>query len=189
MKKDWEQAWQPMIDAIGKDFKEGIRTPGADTVEKGAVRRFLEPLEFDSALHYDKSTAVGHGYSDIIAPYSSLLTWTLPPHWKPGTKTFTSAERNAQPDQNPLADIETGDIAPETSGFFATDIEIDYIKPIVVGDRLMRVGEVLLSCLPKETQVGRGAFMTWESEIYNQVDELIAKVRIGTYSYNAHSSK
>lgn len=187
--EEWMKAWQPMIDTIGKDFKEGEATPGADEVEKGAVRRFLEPLEFDSALHYDKEVAIKHGYDDIIAPYSSLLTWTLPPHWRPGTKTFTSEGRNAQPDQNPLADIETGDIAPETTGFFATDIEIDYIRPIVVGDRLTRIGEVLLSCVPKETQVGRGAFMIWESEVYNQLDDLIAKVRIGTYSYNAHSNK
>lgn len=187
MEEDWKQAWQPMIDAVGSDFKEGIKTPGADDVEKGAVRRFLEPLEFDSPLHYDKSVAKEHGYHDIIAPYSSLLTWTLEPHWTPGTKTFTSADRNAQPAQNPLGDIETGDIAPETTGFFATDLEIDYIRPIVVGDRLTRMGEVLLSCIPKETQVGRGAFMIWESEIYNQLDDLIAKVRIGTYSYNAHN--
>lgn len=187
--EEWMKAWQPMIDSIGKDFKKGVKTAGADIVEKGAVRRFLEPLEFNSPLHYDKATAIQNGYDDIIAPYSSLLTWTLPPHWKPGTKTFTNAERNAQPDYNPLSDIDTGDIAPKTTGFFATDIEIDYIRPIITGDRLTRIGEVLLSCVPKETQVGRGAFMIWESEVYNQLDDLIAKVRIGTYSYNPHSNK
>ncbi len=185
----WEAAWQPMIDAIGKDFLKEERPSGADEVEKGAIRKYLEPLEFDCALHYDKKIAVKNGYENIIAPYSSLLTWTLPPYWSPGTKTFTSSNRNAQPDQNPLSDIDTGGLAPKTTGFFATDIEIDYIRPIIVGDRLRRVGEKLLSCVPKETQVGRGAFMVWESEIYNQLDDLIAKIRIGTYSYNNYPNK
>lgn len=184
--EDWKKAWQPMIDAVGTDFSDGKERWGADEVEKGAVRRFLEPLEFDCPLHYDKSVANEYGYPDIIAPYSSLFTWTLPPHWSPGTKTFTSAERNAQPTQNPTAAVKT-DLAPETTGFFATDIEIDYVKPIVVGDRLCRVGNVLLSCVPKETQVGRGAFMVWESEVRNQNSELVAKIRIGTYNYNPHS--
>lgn len=67
-----------MIDAVGTDFSDGVRVPGADVVEIGLVRRFLDPLEFDCELHYDTEVAQDHGYADVIAPYSSLLTWTLP---------------------------------------------------------------------------------------------------------------
>lgn len=186
MAQDWKEAWQPMIDAIGQDFSDGSEQWGADEVEKGAVRRFLEPLEFDCPLHYNESVAKEYGYEDIIAPYSSLMTWTIPPLWSPGEQTFTSAERNAQPSRNPLSGVKT-DLAPETTGYFATDIEMDYLKPVVVGDRLGRFGNVLLSCVPKETKVGRGAFMVWESEICNQHGETVAKMRLGTYSYNQHA--
>lgn len=188
MEKDWKSEWQPMIQAIGKDFSDGENTPGADKVEKGAIRKFLEPLEFDCPLHYDRDTAIEFGYDDVIAPYSSLLTWTLPPYWVPGSTIFTSADRNAQPTYNPLADIKT-DLAPQTTGYFATDIEMDYIKPIVVGDLLTRVGEVLLSCVPKETKVGCGAFMVWESKVVNQLNEEVAVLRIGTYSYRPYETK
>lgn len=185
MGNDWKAAWQPMIDAVGTDFSNGKNTPGADVVEKGLIRRFLEPLEFDCELHYDEEVAQKYGYETVIAPYSSLYTWTLPPYWIPGKKLFTSAERNAQPENSPVTPMET-DLAPKTTGYFATNIEADYLRPIVVGDRLTRKGEVLLSCIPKETSVGRGAFMVWETKIVNQKDEEIAVFRMETYSYNAH---
>jgi len=185
--EDWKKAWQPMIDAVGTDFSDGMEQWGADEVERGAIRRFLEPLEFDCPLHYDKSVANEYGYPDIIAPYSSLLTWVIPPYWKPGMQLFTSAERNAQPTESPLLGFET-DLALPTKFYFATDIEIDYIKPIVVGDRLCRVGYILLSCVPKETKVGRGAFTVWESEIRNQHREVVAKIRMGLYFYCPHAN-
>lgn len=183
MSEEWKKEWKPMIDAIGSDFSKGEVKWGADEVERGAIRKFLEPLEFDCPLHYDKSIANEHGYSDVIAPYSSLLSWVIPPYWNPGTQIFTSPERNAQPESSPISGIKT-DLAPPTTGYFATDIEIDYLRPIKVGDQLGRSGYVLLSCEPKETKVGRGAFMVWESEIKNQDNEVVAKTRVGTYSYN-----
>ncbi len=162
-------------------------TLGADPVERGTIRRFLEPLEFDCPLHYDKNVAKKHGYSDVIAPYSSLITWTIPPLWQPGETIFTSAERDAQPSYSPLTGVKTN-LAPPTTGYFATDLEIDYLQPILVDDHLCQIGYVLLSCDPKETKVGRGAFMVWESEIRNQRGKVVAKTRMGTYSYNPHSS-
>src|SRR5699024_4927168 len=182
MTNDWKSDWQPMIEAIGQDFSNGENPSGADEVEKGAIRRFLEPLEFDCALHYDQATAREYGYEDVIAPYSSLYTWTLPPYWRPGSeKAFTSAERNAQPTYNPLSDIKT-DLMPEMTGYFATDIEMDYLQPIVVGDRLTRVGKVLLSCVPKETKVVCRAFMVWESKVFNQRHEEFAEITMGPYT-------
>ncbi|WP_246516462.1 FAS1-like dehydratase domain-containing protein [Salicibibacter cibarius] len=124
----------------------------------------------------------------MIAPYSSLLTWTIAAHWYPGEKIFTSSDRNAQPARNPVGGVQT-DLEPQTTGFFATDIEFDYLQPVKVGDWLCNNGNVLLSCAPKETKVGRGAFLVWESTICNQHGEEVAKMRIGTYKYNPHTTR
>jgi acyl-CoA thioesterase FadM len=80
-------------------------------------------------------------------------------------------------------------LMPPSPGFFATDIEIDYLQPVVVGDHVCMRGRKLLSCIPKETRVGRGAFITWESEILNQRAELVARIRVGMYQYVPHTSK
>lgn len=191
MGEDWKAAWQPVIDAVGTNFGEDAEIWGADEVEKGFIRRFLEPLEFDCPLHYDKTVAEQYGYSDILAPYSSLMSLALPPLWRPGRRIWTSAERNAQPTYSPVASSNTEamqKILPDSPGFFATDIEIDYLRPVVVGDRVRTRGRKLLSCVPKETSVGRGAFLVWESEILNQHGELVARTRIGVYLYDPHAS-
>ncbi|WP_156289656.1 FAS1-like dehydratase domain-containing protein [Oceanobacillus salinisoli] len=187
MQGDWKKEWQPMVDSVGQDFSnKGEEVVwGADEVEKGGIRRFLEPLEFDCALHYDEEVAQKHGYNDIIAPYSSILTWSIPPLWEPGKTVFTSEEKHSQPTESPLTGLKI-DKAPSTTGYIVTDIEFEYFQPIVVGDRICKVGNVLLSCLPKETKIGKGAFMTWESKFLNQKDDLIAIVRMQTYSYNPY---
>ena len=68
--------------------------------------------------------------------------------------------------------------------YFATDFEVEYFRPVTVGDRLHRHGAKLTDCSPKETSVGRGAFLTWESEIRNQRDELVARTRMTSLRYN-----
>lgn len=188
MEEDWQAAWQPMIDAVGQDFSAGAVRKGADDVEMTGIRRFVEPLEFDCPLHYSEEVAKQYGYSGIVAPCSSTTSWTIPAMWTPGdTPIFTSADRDAQPRRSPVANA-TGRSAPAppTTGYFATDIEIEYLQPVVVGDQLTSSGRRLLSVIPKETSVGRGAFLIWESEVRNQRGELVARMRNGTYNYNPH---
>jgi hypothetical protein len=78
------------------------------------------------------------------------------------------------------------DLGPRTTGFFGTDIEVDFERPVVAGERIGRRGKRLLSCSPKETSVGRGAFLTWESEIVSDRGDVVGRIRIGTYAYVPH---
>jgi acyl dehydratase len=179
---DWTATWQPMLEAVGTDLSKGRITRAADPIERSTVRRYLEPLEFDCALHYDPEVAQGHGYPDVTAPYTSLLTFTIPPMWVPGQVLFTSNERDAQPSASPI----NGDdlrVAPHLTGFFATDIEMDFLRPPVVGEWLSRRGNVLLSCAPKWISVGRGAFMTLESEVITDSGEVVGRVRNTVFAY------
>jgi hypothetical protein len=47
-------------------------------------------------------------------------------------------------------------LGPKTTGYFATEVEIDFFRPVVVGERVGRRSRRLMSCVPKETSVGRG---------------------------------
>src|SRR4051794_25450902 len=106
MAEDWQAAWQPMIDAIGTDFSGGAVRKGADDGERSGIRRFVEPLEFDCPLYYDEDVAKAHGYAGVVAPCSSVTSWTIPPMWTPGgAPVFTSAERDAQPERSPVANV------------------------------------------------------------------------------------
>jgi hypothetical protein len=181
--EDWVAAWKPMIDAIGRDFG-GEPVEGADDVERGLIRRFCEPLELDCPIHYDDEAARSAGYDGIVAPVSTVLMFSIPPMWSPGDEpVFTTAGRDDQPARSPIKPPVV-DVAPPTTGYFATDMEFDFLADLKVGDRLTRVGNTLLSCEPKETRVGRGAFTKWQSEMRNQHGEVVVRMRTGLYLYN-----
>lgn len=185
---DWKADWQEVVDAIGRDFAEGSITWGGDAVERGGIRRYLEPLELDCALHTDPEVARAAGYADVTMPATGVIAWTIPAAWTPGQVLFDSAERDAQPVHSAInnADMTLG---PRTTGFFGTDIEVDFLRDVVAGERIGRRGKRLVACTPKETGVGRGAFMTWESEIVTGELEVVGRIRIGTYAYVPHAVK
>jgi hypothetical protein len=187
---DWQSAWQPMVDAVGTVFGDGAVVYGADPVEPGLVRRYVEPLEFGSALHHDPEVARAHGYPDVIAPYTSLLMFCVPPLWSPGDPpVFTTAGRDAQPARSPVAERRPR-LQPATSEYFATDMEMDFVRPVAVGERVgRRRSQLLVSCLPKETRVGRGAFLVWQSDVVDGEGAVLARVRTGVYSYVPHPSE
>ena len=179
---DWTATWEPMLARIGTDLTDGEATWGADPLERSAVRRYLEPLEFDCALHYDADVARAHGFADVTAPYTSVITFTIPPMWEPGQHLFTCDDRDAQPATSPI----NGDhlrLAPEVTGFFATDMELDFLRAPVVGERLGRRGSVLRSCVTKWTSVGRGAFMTLEAEVITGDGDVVARIRNTVFAY------
>jgi len=183
---DWTQEWQEVIDATGRDFSDGRIHYGPDVVEASVIRRFLEPLEFDCALHYDADTARQHGYPGIIAPYTATMSWAMPAMWKPGDPPlFADDARDAQPARSPINN-QGFPLGPRTTGFFATDMELDFIRPVTLGERLGRRGHKLISCTPKETAVGRGAFMKWESEVVDANGDVVLRMRTGTYAYQPH---
>ena len=78
---------------------------------------------------------------------------------------------------------------PETDAGFVTDIEIEYFSPVYVGDLLSTVGRKLVSVNLRQTRVGYGAFMVFESEVRNQNGELVAKLRNGSFRYRAGASE
>lgn len=189
---DWVRGWDEVVAMVGQEIKGGLfgdKVVGIEEVERSSIRRFCEPMEMDCPLHYDDEVARAHGYRGIIAPVSSITqTFVDPGQWKPGDPTiFTSAEAHAQPvkpgsGENPFASLP----GPKSTAGFATDVEIEYFTDVYVGDRLRMEGNKLLSCIPKETSVGRGAFMVFESRCFNQNDELVAIMRRGLYAYTPH---
>ncbi|MEW2354411.1 MaoC family dehydratase N-terminal domain-containing protein [Spirillospora sp. NPDC029432] len=180
--EDWKEDWRPVVDAVGRDFSDGTTTWGADPVEPGAIRRYLEPLEFGCALHTDPEAARAAGFADVTMPYTGVIAWTIPAAWRPGETLFDSDDRDAQPVHSAINNQDMP-LGPRTTGFFGTDIEVDFERPVVAGERIGRRGRRLVACTPKETAVGRGAFMTWESEVVTGRDEVVARIRIGTYAY------
>jgi hypothetical protein len=182
--EDWKAEWDPLAEAVGRDFGDGTVVFGADAVEPGTIRRYLEPLEIGCPIHYDADAARAAGHTDIVAPYTATMVYSVPPMWRPGEPAlYQSSGRDAQPARSPINN-EDMPLGPKTTGFFATDISMEFLRPVTVGERVGRRGQRLISCTPKQTSMGCGAFLTWESELVTERGEVVARVRTGTYAYN-----
>ena len=180
---EWVAAWQPVVDLVGTDFADTVEIPGPDAVEAGTVRRFCEALEFDCPFHHDAESARARGYAHVVAPASSLVSFTIQPLWSPGEPpVFVDHAVHAQPARTPVAPRTTGR-EPASPAYFATGMDAEYLESVVVGDRLTRVGNRLVGCVPKRTRLGYGAFMTWESEMRNQRGQVVARFRNQHYRY------
>jgi hypothetical protein len=180
---DWRSDWDLMVAAVGRDFGDGTVAYGADPVTATDIRRFLEPLEFDCPLHYDRDAATQAGLADVTLPYTAVMSWSIPPMWSPGDPPlFDDDARDAQPARSPINNPDQGP-APTTTGFFATGLEMDFVRPVTVGERIGRRGRKLLACVPKETSVGRGAFLTFESDMVTGTGEVVARMRSVAFAY------
>jgi hypothetical protein len=104
--------------------------------------------------------------------------------WRPGDPPYwTDPSRNAQPF---VARMQWPEPAPDTDSVFQTDVLHEFVRPVVVGDLLASAGRKLLSCSPKESRVGRGAFIHWESRVLDEAGDLVALVRPTAFFYVAH---
>lgn len=179
--EDWISEWNVVVAQVdGADDEHGGPVWSPDVVERGAVRRYLEPLEFDCPLHYSPDVARAHGYPDVIAPYTSVFTFAKGAEWLPGEIAFPSADRDAEPVKPSL---DTTGYPPSATAMFATDFEVEYFRPAVVGERLGGRGALLRDVTPKKTRVGRGAFIKHESTILSQTGGPIATVKTGLYVF------
>lgn len=182
----WMAEWQPVVERVGSLLDEPDLRFGPDPVELGAIRRWLEPLEFDCALHRHPEVARAHGWPDVIAPYTAVWAFLMPPVWQPGDPpTYGDAARNTQPAQSSIADdVIPG--APPTSAVFGTGISMEFVRPLVVGERVAVGPRRLVACVPKQTRVGRGAFVTFDREFFADGVERIGWAQAQIYLYNPY---
>ena len=184
----WKAAWDTVVEAIGTDIGVGEAQEPADAIEAGTLRRYLEPLEFDCPLHNDKAVAQQYGYADVIAPFTAAISFTMPAMWEPGDPPlFESPDRDVQPERSAVKP-QYPDFFPAFTGYFATDMDVDYLRPLHLGERVMRRGAKLIACEPKETRVGRGAFLKTEAEIVTDKGEVVALLRTGLFLYDPHQA-
>jgi acyl dehydratase len=182
-----EYSWDDLEKVVGEDFSDGEIHWALEPVEWTSIRRYCEAIESDFPLFHSKQQAQKYGYTGIICPASHVQNHTGTGLWRPGDPTrWPVSERNytstgvGQTSQMAVP-------APSTTAAFATDREVEYLKPVYIGDHLGSRGRKLLSVNIRETSVGFGAFTVFETEWINQNGEVVGLSRGGSYQYNPHT--
>lgn len=180
--------WDDTVKAIGKDFTGGKDRMAQETIETFAVARLCEVWEIGSPIYWHKDAAKQAGYGNVVVPWSSTQqTFTNSSFWRPGepTRFPMSSEKDASAsDPSPAQETEDVLPMPPHTNSVRTDMEIEFFEPVCVGDRLTSRGDKVVNVRPRKTRIGFGAFVNWESLVYNQRGALVARVVRGSYSYN-----
>ena len=172
---------------LGKNFfdltEKVVVLTGADAVEMGSIRRWLEPKEFDSPIHTDAQAAKAAGYKGVVAPATMAFTYGIPPYWQPGDESFKFGD---EPCQIPIPVI--FDVPAPCSLSFATSVEIEFFEPMLIGDRLS-CSHKLTDITRKSLSVGKGAFLTQEDTYRNQRSEIVAIAKLVIFRFNPPDKK
>lgn len=186
-----DYTWDDLVSVIGDDFSGGEIVTADEVIAYTDVVRYCEPWEIGNAIYWDEDLAKKAGYRGVVVPWSSIKqTFSYSGRWRPGEPTrfnssgaeSTSRLGTYQPGGNfpPIP-------MPKTSQAVVTHMEIAYFEPVVVGDQLHSKGRKLTEVRPRQTKIGFGAFTTMVTEIYNQLDQLVARVHEGLFQYNTDS--
>ncbi len=172
----WEDAERHLGKVIGTDV-------GVDAVELGSIRRWLEPKEFECDIHTDADAARAAGYRDVVAPATMVFSYGLPAYWRPGDG---HAQIDDEPRQIPIPVI--FDVPAPCTLSFASNIDMEFIEPMYVGDRITRTSR-LTDISHKELRVGKGAFMTQEDTYTNQDGGIVAVVQLTIFRFGPPEGK
>jgi uncharacterized OB-fold protein/acyl dehydratase len=143
---------------------------GADEVNQAMIRHWVEAVGDENPVYTDERAARASGFSGVIAPPTMLQAWIMRGYKisndPPGTR-----EPTAHDEVMSLLD---------SAGFtsvVATDCEQEYLRPIVLGDRLAVTSVIESISAKKKTALGEGHFFTTLLEYTDSTGTLVAKMR------------
>jgi hypothetical protein len=148
-------------------------TVGAEEISPSAIRRYVEAHEMACPLYSDEEVARRHGYDSVIAPWTMLLTASMPAYWKPGEAPLKPGA---------LPPFMWTKLGLPGSEMVTTSVDLEFLEPLRVGDRIETTYKIVRTT-PKATRVGEGLFVDFELEFRRQDGTLVAVERTSIYAY------
>ena len=168
----WEQTEACLNTVVGQ-------WTGPDPVERGSIRRWLEPKEFECAIHTDASAARAAGFSDLVAPAAMVFTYGVAPYWSPGD---LPKRIDDEPTQIQIPVI--FNVPAPCNKSFATSMEIEFAEPLYPGD-IVGCTSKLTRIERKTLKVGAGAFLRQEDTYTKQTGEIVAVAQLDIFRFYA----
>jgi len=159
-----------------------------DEVNQAMIRHWIDAMGDENPVYVDDESARRNGFPGVVSPPTMLQAWVmrgLPSQpggsWK--GERDDAGEVSAQE-----AMFEVFNEAGFTS-VVATNCDQEYVRPIVLGDRLT-VTSVIDSVSPeKHTGLGDGHFVTTRLEFTDQHGERVATMRFRILRFRPQTSK
>ncbi len=143
---------------------------GPDEVNQAMIRHFVEAVGDENPVYTDDEAARASGFSGVVAPPTMLQAWIM--------RGYRASMENANGKQSSTTDemMSLLDSAGFTS-VVATDCEQEYLRPIVLGDRIAASSRIEAISPMKKTALGEGHFLTTRLEFTDASGDLVATMR------------
>jgi acyl dehydratase len=145
-----------------------------DEIERSQIKYFCSLVEDGNRSYWDEDWA-REQWGGILAPPGMLFVWSMPLLWRPGGERRPPTIAT----QIPLP----GDTVINVS----TDSR--FLRPVLAGDRLSFVEQVIDVSAEKKTQLGAGHFITTEITYRNRAGEIVAVHRNVLFRYLSTSEE
>jgi uncharacterized protein len=144
-----------------------------DEVNQAMIRHWVEAMGDENPVYVDDGAARRHGFAGVIAPPTMLQAWVMR-----GYKASAAADAARAAGTAPTASAQDELMGLlDGAGFtsvVATNCEQEYVRPLVLGDRLS-VGSVIESVsAEKHTGLGDGHFITTRLDFTDHRGEQVA---------------
>ena len=153
-----------------------------DAVNLPMIRHWVEAMGDNNPVYLDEVAARAAGLPGIVAPPTMLQAWVM--HGLSATLDLQSARAaGVAPMDTPQEQLMALLDEAGLTSVVATNCEQEYLRPLVLGDRLT-ARSVIESVSPeKKTGLGVGHFVTNRMDISDQNGELVATMRFRILKY------
>lgn len=156
-----------------------------DPVNQPMIRHWVEAMDDHNPVYVDEEAARAAGFRGVVAPPTMLQAWTMR-----GYRQSLEIERARRAGTEPAASHGPSDGGGEGleelfalldgAGFtsvVATDSEQEYLRPLVLGDRLGARSVIETVSAQKRTSLGPGHFVTTRTDYTDEAGDLVATMR------------
>jgi uncharacterized protein len=180
--EDTKSDLREKLDAlIGKPVGSGKPYVAPDPVNEAMIRHWAYALNDMNPAYLDEEFAAQSRYGGIVSPPVMLQSWTMAP---PQLEGIT--ERGGVPmvvKENPLKFLEDEGY----TGIVATNSEFEIERYPKVGDVISSENVFHSISDEKQTGMGKGFFVTWETTYRDQDGEVVGRQRFRTLRFKTGS--
>jgi acyl dehydratase len=145
----------------------------ADPVSQPVIRQLVLALGDRNPVYTDAALAAQSVYGAVVAPPTSLQTWTMPPPAAPDG----AASRTRRDELMSLLD------AAGFTGIVVATMEQTYLRPLRVGDQLTSTLRLAGVSGLKQTALGEGYFLTEALDYTDQHGEGVGEIKRTVLKY------
>lgn len=132
---------------------------GDAEVTAAMIRHFAAMVEDRNAAYWDEEFA-GRQWGGLIAPPAMLMVWVMPVVWKPGGRL-----------PEPMLVLQ---VPLPGNTIINVSNEAEFFQPVLVGDRLNAIEELVDVSDSKSTRLGEGHYVTTRATFRDQEGQVVA---------------